>query len=107
MSSPSGARVGGTFWTILLRKRPGFANFQVIQEKPDGVQIRYVRDKETAAIDLAYFSGKIEEQFGAGFTSTFTEVDRIEPEANGKFRLVVSRLQQGASPPTETGRVSE
>jgi hypothetical protein len=91
----------------LLRKRPGFANFQVIQEKPDGVQIRYVRDKEAAAIDFAYFSEKIAEQFGAGFTCTFTEVDRIEPEANGKFRLVISRLKQDASPPSSTEGLSK
>lgn len=107
VSSPSGARVGGTFWTILLRQRPGFANFQVIQEKPDGVQIRYVRDKEAAEIDLAYFSRKIAEHFGAEFTCTFTEVDRIEPEANGKFRLVISRLDRDASPPANAGGLSE
>lgn len=107
VSSPAGARVGGTFWTILLRKRPGFANFQVVQEKPDGVKIRYVRDKEIATIDLAYFSKKIEEQFGAGFASTFTEVDRIEPEANGKFRLVISRLERDANPSSNTECVSQ
>ena len=106
VSSPGGARVGGTFWTILLRKRPGFANFQVIQEKPDGVQIRYVRDSDTAEIDFAYFSSRIAEHFGVGFRCTFTEVDRIEPEANGKFRLVISRLKQDASPIAETGRAT-
>ncbi|MGI9222210.1 MAG: hypothetical protein ACR2QS_14370, partial [Woeseiaceae bacterium] len=107
VSSPSGARVGGTFWTILLRKRPGFANFQVIQEKPDGVQIRYVRDRDTTDIEFEYFSSKIKEHFGANFTCTFTEVDRIEPEANGKFRLVISRLQQDASSSATTRGVAE
>ncbi len=91
--SPGGARVGGTFWTILLRQKPGIANFQVIQDEPSGVDIRYVRDNETAEVDFAYFAGEIEKVLGAGFACSFTEVDRIEPEANGKFRLVVSRLQ--------------
>lgn len=95
--SPGGARVGGTFWTILLRQRPGISNFQVVQDEPGGVNVRYVRDRGTAEIDFAYFSGEIEKVLGAGFRCSFTEVDRIEPEANGKFRLVISRLSASSN----------
>ena len=105
ISSPAGARVGGTFWTILFRERPGIDKFQVVQEKADGVIVRFVKSATVDGIDSAYFTGKIKAVFGSDFTVDFAEVDRIEPEPNGKYRIVVSRIKQNSQAPTGSGMV--
>lgn len=92
VSSPSGARVGGTFWTILFRERPGIAMFQVTQDRPDGVQVRFVRDVTVDQIDFNYFSRKIKSLCGSDFAVAYKEVKRIDPEPNGKYRVVISCL---------------
>ena len=100
VTSSTGARVGGTFWTILFRERPGIDQFQVIQEKANGVRIRYTSDANAETPDFNYFSEKIRDILGAEFFVTYEGVDRIDPEPSGKHRIVVSRL--GQDPPIPT-----
>lgn len=90
--TPSGARIGGTFWTILLRKRPGIAAFQVVQDTRDGITVNFVKEENAKAIDFDYFREKIAEKCGWEFSVSFEPVEKVTPEPNGKFRLVVSRI---------------
>lgn len=90
--TPSGNRVGGTFWTILLRSRPGIETFQVVQHTLDGVEVRYIRAKDTEALDLDYFREKAAVTCGQGFSLDFVEVPDLLPEPGGKFRVVISHL---------------
>jgi phenylacetate-CoA ligase len=46
--SPQGNAVGGTFWTLLFRSKPGIRSFRVIQEQMDAVHIDYVSEDGNA-----------------------------------------------------------
>ena len=87
--TPSGNRIGGTFWTILLREKPGIAKFQVVQEEEQGVRVRYVQDPDVSIVDLDFFTGRIREYAGEGFGVSFERVEEILPEPTGKYRVVV------------------
>ena len=91
VSTPTGNRIGGTFWTLLFRSRPGIRQFQVIQEQLEGVQIYFVPDTVFDPECLDYFRRKIIEKSGDGFSVEFVEVDRIDLTESGKKKLVVSR----------------
>lgn len=92
--TPSGNRIGGTFWTILLREKPGIAKFQVVQEVEQGVRVRYVQDSKVASTDLDFFATRIREYAGEGFDVSFERVDEILPEPSGKYRVVVGLGQR-------------
>jgi phenylacetate-CoA ligase len=86
-----GRRIGGTFWTIVLREKPGFLQFQVVQRSPDGVEIRFVGDPR-AKPDFDWMIARIREHCGSAFEVRFKEVDCIPPGPGGKFRVVVSDM---------------
>jgi phenylacetate-CoA ligase len=90
--TPTGERIGGTFWTILFRKRPGIRQFQVVQPELRRLCVRYVRDPSVESLDEDYFRARIAERCGTGLAVEFEEVPAIEPEASGKFRVVRSEL---------------
>lgn len=94
--APSGKRVGGTFWTILFRKRPGIDLFQVVQDEVSSLQIRYVQSAAVGVVDTEYFRNKIIETCGEGLNIEFTRVDAIEPDPSGKRRLVLSSVKQAS-----------
>jgi phenylacetate-CoA ligase len=94
VQSPNGNRVGGTYWTILLRNRPGIKKFQVIQESLEMVRILYVGE-EGATPDFDYYRRQIGEQLGSELHVEFEETDRFDHPPGTKFRLVMSRLSKG------------
>jgi len=89
---PSGNRVGGTFWTILFRKRPGIEKFRVVQHSLQSIRIDYMRLHEVPVIDTAYFREKIAETCGPEMDVEFREVNEIGVSSGEKFRLVVSEI---------------
>ncbi len=89
--SPTGERVGGTYWTLLLRSRPGFKKMQVIQKDIDLVQILYVQEPGFAP-DFNYFRKEIAKKCGAELNVEFIETDRFVHEPGSKFRLVISQF---------------
>lgn len=96
--TPSGNRIGGTFWTFLFKSRPGIRQFQVIQDKIDGIQVRYLVGPEFDLQSLDYFREKIVEKTGASFAVEFVEVDQIELTKSGKRKLIVSHyIDDGGS----------
>lgn len=90
--APNGNRLGGTFWTLLFRSKPGIKSFQVIQETLDDITVKYVKD-HSVTIDLPVFEKRIKEKCGAGFTIHFEEVSDIPKTASGKTRFVVSKIK--------------
>jgi phenylacetate-CoA ligase len=92
--TPNGNAVGGTFWTILLKSKPGIKAFQLIQEHTAGITIRYIRDASVALVPVDYFKAKIQELCGDRFQVFFQEVDELEKTSSGKTRIVISRLNQ-------------
>jgi len=90
--TPDGRQIGGTFWTLLLRSRRGFRQFQVIQHELEGVVINYVRDSQFDDTALDYFTESITNYCGHDFKVEFVEQESIDLTGSGKQRIIVSRL---------------
>ncbi len=89
--SPNGNRVGGTFWTILLKKYPGIEKFQVVQDSLDKVRILYVREPGVTP-DLESFRRDIAKRMGPELQVSFVETDQFVHPPGTKFRLIMSKL---------------
>ena len=87
----TGHRVGGTYWTLLLRSRPGFSRFQVIQTAPDLVRIHYLPEPGTTP-EFDYFRREIAATCGDALRVEFVEVSELRHEPGTKYRLVISEL---------------
>lgn len=92
VKTPNGNRVGGTFWTILLRGRPGIKAFQVVQESLNEIVINYVGDHEVREIPYSAFLKEIELKVGPDVAVRFNEVGEIPKTASGKTMFVVSKV---------------
>ena len=89
VQAPNGNRIGGTYWTILLRNRPGIKKFQVIQDTPDAIRILYVRE-QGASPDFDYYREQIAERCGDALRVEFIETGQFEQPPGAKFRLTRS-----------------
>ncbi len=94
VKAPNGNNIGGTFWTLLFRSRPGIASFQVIQENLQGITINYIPQTDASKIDFEHYRKSIKEKCGADFCIRFVKVDEIPKTPAGKTRFVVSRIKQ-------------
>ena len=89
--APNGNRIGGTFWTILLRNRPGIEKFQVIQDEPASVRVLYKREAG-AEPDFDYYRREIADRCGPEMRAEFIETEQFEQPPGTKFRLIMSKL---------------
>ena len=87
--APNGNRLGGTFWTILFRAKPGIRQVQVLQEHMDGIKVRFVPDATLENSALEYFRHAIADKCGRTFRVEFEEVSCIEASITGKKQLVI------------------
>ena len=92
VEAPNGNRLGGTFWTLLFRNRPGIKTFQVLQKDRQGVEVLFVRDDIADEPPLRYFENQIKEKCGSEFQVRFKEVSEIPLTGSGKRRFVKSEL---------------
>ena len=92
--APNGNALGGTFWTLLFRSRPGIIAFQVVQNEVNGVIVKYVSDRPPKKLDLAYFTEKTLRRCGKDFCVKYEQVEKIEKTVSGKNRIVVSKLKR-------------
>jgi phenylacetate-CoA ligase len=84
--------VGGTFWTILFRQRPGIRQFQVYQENLETIEIRYIpEDNDITEDDKIFFMKKIREVCGP-VEVVFKKRKEIELTTSGKRKIIVSKL---------------
>jgi phenylacetate-CoA ligase len=91
VESPNGNRIGGTYWTILLRSKPGIKTFQVIQDDIDAIRILYVGE-EGADPDFEYYRREIAGRCGPEMKVHFEETARFEHPPGTKFRLILSKI---------------
>lgn len=89
---PNGTSVGGTYWTILLRSRPGIEKFQVLQSRPDAVTVRYVAPEPLPGEHAQAFEREVLKRAGPTFAVRFERVEEIPRNASGKRRLVICEL---------------
>jgi phenylacetate-CoA ligase len=90
--SPNGNNLGGTFWTILLRKVEGVQRFQVIQERLDGLTIKIVPENGFSGRERDYITQKVHEACGEEMKVNYEIVDAIPMTEAGKHRFVISKI---------------
>ena len=92
--SPEGKSAGGFFWTFLSRAVPGIARFQIEQRDPGGVVFRLVPGPEWKDEYKATLEQKIKANMGESFRVDFDVVDDIPQARSGKFRFIVSKIEE-------------
>jgi phenylacetate-CoA ligase len=100
--APNGNFLGGSFWTLLMRKVEGVASFQVVQEATDRLRIAIVPGPGFSEESQRYLAEKIGEACGPEMRVRFEIRQAIEPTAGGKHRFVVS--MPAPEPPRRASR---
>jgi len=91
---PNGNRVGGTFWTHLLRSDQGVTNFNVFQDKSGSLLIKYTTLNDVE-IDIYPLKAKIVEYGGSATEVVFQKVDELDNHTKtGKLKLVSSEYDK-------------
>ena len=89
----NGNRLGGTFWTILLRTYvKGIEQFQVIQTARDELTVKLVKNEYFRQDSTFILEKKIKEYCGNDMIINFKIVDEIEKPSSGKFRFIISNI---------------
>ena len=89
---PNGNRVAGTFWTIVMRKFNGVAQFQIEQDLLGHLIIRLRINTDWDKSNESSITERVKEKCGEDMKISYEYVDSIDLTASGKQRLVVSRL---------------
>lgn len=91
----NGNRLGGTFWTLLLRTYvEGIEQFQVIQKSKDTLNIKIVVNDEFNEEYINHIRSKILEYCGDEMRIKFNLVDCIDKTPAGKYRFVINQVNQ-------------
>jgi len=95
---PNGNKVGGSFWTLVMRSSPGIRNFQVIQNNIDHIKINYIPEGDNIKVNLENFKNRITPYSGPGLKIEFIEVENIPLSNGGKYRFVISDTKSNECP---------
>jgi phenylacetate-CoA ligase len=87
-----GQRVGGTYWTMLLRSRPGMKRFQVVQYEADRINVLF-EPESGCTPDFDFIRQEVANSCGPEMFLEFTETSQFEHAPGTKFRLVISHVQ--------------
>lgn len=91
---PNGNSVSGTFWTLLLKSKPGIDDFQVNQKQDETIQIIIkINDKYNPDLN-DYLLDKIRDFGGKNIKVIFSIVDKIPLTKGGKRRYIMSELNK-------------
>jgi phenylacetate-CoA ligase len=71
---------------------PGAAQVQIVQERLDHFRFRIVRGPEFAPRSIDKLRQMVSERFGAATSFECEYVERILPEASGKYRFCISHV---------------
>ena len=91
---PNGNSIEGTFWTLLMRNKPGIREFQIIQEKEDFIKIIYTVENKGISVDNNYFLAVLKEYAGNTCRFDFEQVETIKPTSAGKMKFVISKVNK-------------
>lgn len=86
----NGKKVGGTFWTLLMRKKPGIRQFQMRQVSPNKLIVYYSKDEQFSEGLLEYLNSKIQLQLGGDVDVQFELLESFPLPANGKHRIIIN-----------------
>lgn len=96
VKAPNGNYLGGTFWTILLRKKKGVERFQVVQEELDKITIAITPTSDFSDDTRRYILDKVREACGPEMRVRFELKPDLVTTPTGKHRFVISKLGTGA-----------
>lgn len=100
-----GTVLHGLALIYIVRELPGIAAFKIIQESLALVRVQLVLEPaqmlDTVLRDR--IAAGVQQRLGASVAVAVEQVDAIAPEASGKFRYVVSRLDAWAGSASEAG----
>lgn len=91
---PNGNSVEGTFWTLLMKSKPGIREFQIIQEEEDYIRIIYKKDGSVDSIPIDYFKSTLNQYAGDSCRFDFEEISEIKPTSAGKMKFVISKVKK-------------
>lgn len=92
---PNGNKVGGSFWTLLMRSVIGIKDFQVIQQEIDLITIKFTKEDFNCKVDTKQLLLNIQEYSGLKLKVNFIEVDKILNTKAGKMKFVESKIVNG------------
>jgi phenylacetate-CoA ligase len=92
--SGEGKSAGGFFWTYLSRAVPGIKQYQIEQRDRGGVIFRIVKGPDWKEQNQAKLEQEIKSNMGDTFGVAFEFVDHIPMSRSGKFRFIVSKIEE-------------
>ena len=91
--TPDGRIISGASLTIfLIANTPGLAQAQLVQEKKDELIMKIVRGEKFSDASVRYLEREIPNFFGPTVKLRLDYVESIPPEASGKHRFSLSKL---------------
>lgn len=96
IKSPDGRLLPGEFFPHLIKDFPAVRRFQVVQERPDELQIRLVAP-ELRAEDQTRLESLVREAIGARMRLVVSPVPDIPLTRVGKLQVVINRVQREAA----------
>jgi phenylacetate-CoA ligase len=90
LQSPDGRRIPGEFFPHLMKDFPAVRRFQVVQEKPDRIQLRLVLKDGWSPADQAILDQEIRKVIGPELALDIVPVADIPLTPAGKLRVVVN-----------------
>jgi phenylacetate-CoA ligase len=90
LHTPDGRRIPGEFFPHLMKDFAAVRRFQVVQAKPDRIEVRLVLAGRWGEQERKTLAGAIRETFGPAVRVDLRAVDDIPLTAAGKLRVVVN-----------------
>jgi len=89
---PNGNKVGGSFWTLLMRNEPNVKKFQIVQNLNNLITIKYVLENNHHNINKIKLIKNIHLYSGSKLNIRFLQSDEIPLAKSGKYNFVVKEL---------------
>lgn len=89
--APNGNRIGGTFWTLLMKSQANIIKFQIYQVDENLINIKYQSKNILTVEEQEYFIKEIKNKCGDDMIVKFKKVDLFDSAVNGKHRIIISK----------------
>ncbi len=90
--APNGNRIGGTYWTILMRSRGSIELFQIKQTSLTDISIKYKSADRLTDSEIDFFNHEIKTKCGDEMKVAFEKVEKIPETRSGKHRIIISEI---------------
>ena len=88
---PNGNRVGGSFWTLVMRSVEGIQDFRVMQHSNQKIEIQYTKSDTRNNLDFTTLKARIHEYSGPQLEILFSEKEELELTKSGKIQFVLKK----------------